>query len=96
MMGYLSLWPLTCSPFACSSGCGDSSPGRGLGVFRQMDFRPRSASFNLFKRRLHSNRHLPQGSQWLDCWKQQPMWHSFPQPQGKWSFDREEGAYNSW
>ncbi len=65
MIGYLSLWPLACSPFACSTGSGDSSPGGGLGVFRQMHFSPRSAIFNLFKRRLQSNRHRSSGMQGL-------------------------------
>ena len=50
MDGYLFAWPLAFSLFACT---GESSPGGGLGVLRHMDFRPRSASFNLFRRRLH-------------------------------------------
>ena len=74
MVGYLSLWPLVCSPFACSTGCGESSPGGGLGVFRQMDFRPRSASFNLFKRRLQSNMHVSQGIQGSTLEGDQQKW----------------------
>ena len=48
--GYLFACPLA---FSLSARTGESSPGGGLGVVRHMDFRPRSASFNLFRRRLH-------------------------------------------
>ena len=50
---HLFAWPLVSAPFACSKRSGDSSPGGGLGVLRHMDCRLRSASFNLFRRRLH-------------------------------------------
>ena len=50
---HLFAWPLVSAPFACSKRSGDSSPGGGLGVLCHMDCRLRSASFNLFRRRLH-------------------------------------------